>query len=157
VGIGILSLAFCSLTGCQVPAPDAEADVEEVASLYFERLGSGVSARIADTTEVVLRSAENWETFAAALRPAQPFPPVDFSQMDVLVVAVAVPSGGYAVEFESVVQTGGEIVATYRLVTPGPDCLTALGQTVPFQVVSVRKSEGAVRFVRTTENLSCTA
>jgi hypothetical protein len=138
----------CGPTGTLPPAQALE-------SLYFEPIGQGFYASLADTTEVVFRDPEEWQQFSTALRPRKDFVASDFEQTMVLLALVPVPTGGHSVAFESVDKMGDEIVATYTLTKPGADCMTIASLTQPFEAIAVRKAAGRVRFVRNVELLSC--
>ena len=126
--------------------------------LYFEPIGSGQRTHLTDTLALgrTFRDAEAWAAFSDSLQPLAPFAPVDFTQAMVLVAAAPQETGGYSIEFTSVELADSLIVATYVLNAPGTDCLTALGRSVPFAAVMVRRVEGPVRFVPVREEYRCT-
>jgi hypothetical protein len=102
-----------------------------------------------------LRDIESWLDLQQELRPIEAFRPADMSQVMILVAGVPAPSGGYAVRFESIEKSGDDIVAVYALQVPGHDCMTVSALTFPFEAVMVRRTDGAVRFERRLEHLSC--
>lgn len=148
-----LLLAACG-GGGGAPAPPE--DTSE--PLYFEPIGMGPQARLADSTAVerVIRDAETWAAYTDSLRPVAPFKEVDFTQAMVLLAAVPQTTSGYSIAFASVEQTDSVVVATYTLNEPDTDCLMAATPTVPFGAVLVRRAEGPVRFVRQRESYRCT-
>jgi hypothetical protein len=143
-------LAACQPTGTLPPDLQIE-------SLYFETLGRGSSAQVADTTELVFSTQEEWSGFAGRLRPMATFKDTDFEQTMVLVAAVPASSGGYTLEFESVEKIGDEIVAAYVLSEPGFDCVAIMALTQPFHVIAVKRTEGRVRFVRRSVAETCSS
>lgn len=150
------SVALCVLlTGC-LKSDDAEspADVGPEA-LYFEAIGAGQAGTLSDTTETVIWTQDEWEVFRDSLRAPEPFGPVDFDQTMLLVAALPRPSGGYRVQFESVEKEGERITASYVVFAPGPDCMTIMALTLPFQVVAARRATGDVVFHRRVELESC--
>ncbi len=142
------------LIGCG-PAPKDLTEITVSEALAFESLGWGLRANL-DTTEVVIRTAEAWETYQATLHPLQPFSDVDFTQEMVLLAAVPVPTGGYTIAFEVVETANDTLTAQYLVSMPGIDCLTATGDAVVFQAVRLAKTEGAMRWEHTREAYRCT-
>jgi hypothetical protein len=143
------------LAGCQ-GSPDGDASVDlGVESLYFEPVGMGQAGALSDTTEVVLRSPEQWSAIRDSLRAPEPFRPVDFSQTMLMVAALPQRSGGFRIQFESVEKEGDDIVASYAVYAPAADCITVMGRSLPFQVVAVRVAPGDVTFRRRTVLESC--
>jgi len=146
-----------AITGCLEPAEVDTSTAAEPEVLYFETVGIGQSGRLADTTEVVLRSADEWHVMRDSLRSVEPFRPVDFSQTMLLLAALPQSSGGYRIQFESVEAVADQIVASYVVYAPAPDCLTLMALTLPYQVVAVRRAAGRVSFRRRIELESCSA
>lgn len=151
---GLLALALL-LAACR-PTPQAPAEPHE--ALYFEPIGAGYRATLADSgaVERAVRDADAWNAYADSLRPQQPFAPVDFAQTMVLFAAVPQTTSGITVAFRSVEAGPDGVVATYVLHTPGTDCLTAAALTVPFAAVVVPQTDGPVRFVRLRDEYDCT-
>lgn len=153
-GLVLCSLLLLLLTGCgDPPPPPPEEPASEV--LYFEPIGFGMRAQFSDTTEVVIRDSTAWAAYQDSLTSTGTFQPVDFSQAIVLLAAVPAPTGGYTIEFDTVELVGDSLLAHYVVNVPGPDCITAMGLTTPFQVVLARRTDAPVRFVRRAEEYSC--
>lgn len=150
----ILALLVLFSSGCE-RASDTGQDDSGPESLYFEAVGAGQAGRLSDTTEVVLRTPDEWIALKDSLRMVAPIPEVDFSQTMLLVAALPQNSGGFRVQFESVEKAGDEILASYVVFAPGSDCLTIMALTLPFQAVAVRKADGEVTFRRRVELESC--
>jgi hypothetical protein len=153
----LISLAaLCVLlTGC-LKSGDAEspADVGPEA-LYFEAVGAGQIGSLSDTTETAIWTQHEWDAYRDSLRAPEPFQPVDFDQTMLLMAALPQTSGGYRIQFESVEKEGERITASYVVFAPGPDCMTIMALTLPFQVVAVRRATGDVVFRRRVELESC--
>ena len=126
------------------------------AVLYFEAIGMGQYGSVRDTLEVVFRDQESFNNVLKQLTPLGPLPKVDFSQVMVGLVAVPTNSGGYVVEVKSVEKTADDISVTYEFSIPGPDCITLAALSLPFQLVIIQQSEGAVSFVREESRYRCT-
>jgi hypothetical protein len=141
------------LIGCieATPVPDEP----ESEPLYFEPIGLGQTAMLADTTELLIRDAALWEAYQDSLRPLGAFKPVDFEQAMVLLVAVPVATGGYSVQVETVERLEDEVVARYMITVPDDDCIPMMSQATPFQAVLVRRTAGQVRFEHQTEPFHC--
>lgn len=156
LGAGLCSLVLVLLTGCAgtpEPAPDDAMPAAEV--LYFEPIGQGIQARLADTTAVAIRDSLQWAAYQDSLNPIAPFTPVDFDQALVLVAAMPARTGGFSIEFETVELIADTVVASYVVNEPGDDCLTAMGLTTPFQAILVRRTDHPVRFDHRTASYSC--
>lgn len=138
-------LLCCSLVGLMAGCGEEEPTPEPI---LFESLGTGQSATFeADTTEVVVRTEEEWEAIREQMRPPQPFPPVDFDEDMVVVLARQARSGGYSVDVRRVERVGDEVVVRYVWGVPEDDCITIRGETTPFRVVAFERVEDAdVRF-----------
>lgn len=141
------------IAATDVPEPVLPASGEP---LYFEPLGRGTQAQLADTTELFIRDAATWAAYRDSLNPVVAFPEVDFTQAGVVLVALPQITSGYGLEVESVERFDDEIVVRYLVSAPGDDCLTASALTVPFAAVQVRRAAGDVRFERLHEEYACT-
>lgn len=138
---------------------DSEADEEaepEAEVLYFEPVGYGRSGALSDTTEIVLRTEEEWQIYRDSLNPVAPFAEVDFSQSVLLLAALPQETSGHSIDFLSVEERDSNAVAHYLVSIPAEDCLTAIADAVPFQVVMVRRTDMPVQFTREIEEYRCT-
>jgi protease stability complex PrcB-like protein len=54
-----------------------------------------------------------------------------------------------------VTQVGGELAANVTVTSPGPSCVVTLAITSPVQVVSIARSDMAVRFQTKQEIRNC--
>lgn len=152
----ILAAAVCTaIFGCG----DSEADEDAVAEaevLYFEPIGYGRSGTLSDTTEIVLRTEEEWLSYRDSLNPVAPFADVDFTQSVVLLVALPQETSGHSIDFLSVEESDSNAVAHYVVSVPAEDCLTAIADAVPFQAVMVRRTDKPVQFTHELEEYRCT-
>jgi hypothetical protein len=101
--------------------------------------------------EAVVRSAGEWQALwhAHAGAGAVP-PPVDFSRQQVVGVFLGMrSSGGFAVEITDATEEAGALLVHYVETTPGTGAMTAQVITAPFHIVSLPRTRGEVRFVRT--------
>ena len=141
------------LTACE---QKAVVDDGPDAVLYFEAIGMGQYGSIRDTTEVVYRDEASFRTVLDKLTLLAPLREIDFSQVMVGLVAMPTNSGGYVVEVKSVEKTGDDISINYELTIPGPDCITLDALSLPFQLVVIQQSDGAVSFERDETTYRCT-
>ena len=152
----LFAIALSTLGMACLRASDEDASIEVGSeSLYFEAVGAGQAGSLADTTETVLRTESEWITYTDSLRSPEAFQPVDFSQTMLVLVALPQASGGYRIQMESVEAEEDGLVASYVVYAPGPDCMVIMAQTLPFQVVAVRRSPGDMTFRRRVELESC--
>ena len=147
---GLIVISF--LTGCR---PEGTVLDQEIESFYFEPVGSGFAASVADTTELVFRDRESWTDFRQRLAPLRDFPDVDFEQMMVIVAAVPAPTGGYFLEFEGFERIDGQLTASYVVTQPGADCVAITALTQPFQAIAARRVDGPVAFTSRTATERC--
>ena len=148
----VLILAIM-VAGC---IDDAEVVVDrESEPLPFERIARGQRALFRDTLEVRIEGSDRWNELKPSLNVAADAM-VDFDQEMVLLAAVPAPSGGYDVQIRSVEILAEEVVVHYALGVPADDCITTLGETVPFDAVTVRRTDLPVVFERVQEPIRCT-
>jgi len=138
------------LAGCVEEGPQPE-------PIPFESLGTGQSATFdADTTEVVVRSEEEWEAIRGEMRPPQPFRSVSFDDDMVVVLARKARTGGYSVDVRRVYRLGDEVVVQYVLGVPEDDCIITQGETTPFRAVAFdRVDDAEVRFESRRQTYRC--
>jgi hypothetical protein len=146
----LVLLAIC-LAGCGddgTVAPRAE-------PVDFDAVAQGRNARFDDLTETRIRDAETWQTVRPSLRPVGTIENVDFSNREVLLVAMPVTSGGYDLEFERIDRLEEGIRAYYIVHEPGEDCMTAQVMLTPFAAVSVERTDEDITFHPRTLRYSC--
>lgn len=135
---------------------DEESGPDDPVTLYFEPVGYGQRGTMRDTTEIAIRSEEEWSVYRDSLRPVAPFRPVDFTQGLILLAALPQTTSGHSIDFVAVEEYDSVAVAEYVVSIPAEDCLTASVETVPFQAVFVRLTELPFNFTRDTEEYRCT-
>lgn len=149
-------LVLLSAGGSQCGLDDAYVSIEDDSRpLFFEQVARGQQATLRDTIETVIKDNETWTAFKMMLSVPAGVGAVDFDQMMVILAAIPAQSGGYDVSFQSVEETDSTIVAFYVLGVPGDDCITAMGITVPYQAVTVRRGDLPVVFERKVERVPC--
>ncbi|HUR28501.1 MAG TPA: protease complex subunit PrcB family protein [Planctomycetota bacterium] len=135
----VLALLFCG--GCRAPATPAK--------VAFERQMTGQLGLALEAKNLVARSAEEWRAFCRPNAPGVEDALRDFDWSANMLIAVALgsrPSGGYAVEIESVEQDGARWVVHARETRPTPGSLQTQMVTSPFDCVSTRRFDGNVMF-----------
>ncbi len=156
--LGILTLAVLVLTGCSEPEieVDDSEDFDQSEAVYFETIGQGSRASFDERTELIVKDAEAWELYKEKIATVIPIQDVDFSQLMIAFAAVPSPNGGVTIQFESAENINGELILSYLLGIPGPDCRIIDTPSVPFQAVLIRKIDLPVRFEYREELQYCT-
>ncbi len=147
-----LFVAFLVLSGCAVQS-NLDEGPDDV--LYFEPIAIGQSGSIRDTLEVVVSDEGALSEALAKVNPLGELPSIDFNQSMVGIIAIPTNSGGFVVEVQSVEQRGEEIQVHYLLSVPGADCITVQALSLPFQIISLRRAQGAFRFLREERRYRC--
>jgi hypothetical protein len=150
----LICMYTATVTGCDIP----EAEPEEYGSeaLYFERIARGHFSTFSDTTEAVVRTADEWADVSARLRfVEEPRGTVDFNQVSLLVVVLPVEESGYSIRFSGIEREDGRVLAYYEVEEPGEGCMPAYTEMSPFTVVAVRRFEEPVEFVRERSRYRC--
>lgn len=154
-GLLFAAVLFGLIQGCGGSGGDEKSE-PQTEMLYFEPIGYGQSGNLTDTTEIVIRTSEEWQTYRDSLNPIAPFKPVDFSQGVIFLAALPQTTSGHIIEFVTVEERDSVTIAEYVVNAPAEDCLTATAEAVPFQAVMVRRTDLPVRFERDTEEYRCT-
>ena len=135
----VLALALCG--GCRAPATTHP--------IAFERQMTGQLGLTPEPKNLVARSAEEWRAFCKPNAPAALEALRDFDWSRNMLIAVALgsrPSGGYAVEIQSIEQDGERWLVHARETRPAPGSLQTQLVTAPFDCVSTRRFDGNVVF-----------
>lgn len=153
----VLVVMAAALVACPRVEPINEVPDEpgltEDRQLSFETIGEGIHAPI-DAGEYVFRDREEWEAMARQFHDLDR--EVDFDRDAVLLAAYNATTGGYSLRFGSVEVLDGEVVATYIIRRPGPDCMVTQALTRPYQIVLVAGlPDTTVRFQQRSESYSC--
>lgn len=94
-----------------------------------------------------------WNRVHATGLETPPLPDVDFGRETVLAVLLSDrPTGGYAVEPESVVEEGGELFVDVRLVEPDEDAFVTQAITRPWLLLRVLRSDVDVAWFRSAQD-----
>ena len=118
-------------------------------SVPFKPLASGPQSGIERPRTVVVRTPAEWRTLCADHAPGNPCPGVDFSTSTVVGVFLGTrPTAGTRVEIARIEREGDALVVTYRERGPGPDEMVAQMITMPYQLVTIDRFTGPVRFLR---------
>jgi PrcB C-terminal len=118
------------------------------ATIVFAMLAQGTNSQITEARQVVVRTADEWQTLWKA-HGATAAPPVDFSKSMVVGVFLGERnSAGYGVQITSVRQTPDAIVVEYRERRPAPGSMTAQVITSPFQLVSIPRDARKIEFTQ---------
>jgi hypothetical protein len=142
---------FTVLVGCN--GEDRTATHAE--TVEFEPVAQGRNARFDELIETRVRDAETWTTMRESLRPVGTVENVDFSEREVLMVAMPVTSGGFDLEVERIERSGESMRVYYIIHEPGEDCMTAQVLLTPFAAVSIERTEADITFHSRTLRYSC--
>jgi len=114
----------------------------------FKTLASGNQSDIERPRDAVARTAVEWKGLCAAHAGGRTCPQADLSTSTVIGIFLGTrPSAGYSVEITGIQRDGDALVVTYREKKPGPDVMAAQMITMPFQIVTVDRFTGPIRFV----------
>jgi hypothetical protein len=146
---GLVGLACANGGLLGVPADAVKISDGEVHTLLAQSY-SGIS----DAADLVIRSTDEWAAFweraHADITPPPPPPHVDFSGRMVVAAAMGSrPSGGFGIEIESVHSRGADLYVHVRERRPAANCMVTAAITAPVTAVSVPRTDGQVRFIRT--------
>jgi hypothetical protein len=135
------ALAFLLCGACRTPAVKTE--------IAFERQMTGQLGLAPEAKNVVARSAEEWRAFCRPNAPGAEDALRDFDWSAHMLIAVSLgsrPTGGYAVEIDSVEQDGERWIVHARETRPAPGSLQTQMVTSPFDCVATRRFDGNVVF-----------
>jgi len=118
-------------------------------SVPFKKLDRGQQSFIEEAREVVVRTAAEWAAFWKQHAPDLQPPAVDFTRSMVVGVFLGSrPTGGHSVEITRVDREGSDLVVTYRERQPGDSDIVTQVITMPYELVTIDRSDGNVRFTR---------
>jgi hypothetical protein len=118
-------------------------------SVPFKKLVRGQQSFIEAAREVVVRTADEWTALWKQHAPDQRPPVVDFTRSMVVGIFVGSrPTGGHSVEITRVDREGSDLVVTYRERQPGNSDIVTQVITMPFELVTIDRFDGHVRFTR---------
>jgi hypothetical protein len=118
-------------------------------SVPFKSLESGVQSDVERPREAVARTAAEWKALCADHAGGRPCPQVDLTRSTVIAVFLGTrPSAGFSVVITRIDRDGDGLVVSYRERKPGPDEMSAQMITMPYQLVTVDRFTGPIRFVK---------
>ena len=133
------SIAAAIVVLCTVVAADP---------VPFKLLDRGDVSGIEEPRTVVVRTAADWKTLNTR-RGGRASKPVDFSRSTVIGVFLGTrPSGGFSVEITGIERQGKELIVSWREKKPGADQMVTQVLTAPYQLVTIDKFDGPVKFTR---------
>jgi hypothetical protein len=125
-------------------------------TLAFALQGSGTPVKPIDSgqnspstaaRQVVARSAQEWESLWRSVSPTRAMPAVDFSKDMVVGVFLGQrPTAGYGVQIVRTREDRGNLIVDYRETRPPAGTMSAQVITAPYQIATVPKFAGEVRF-----------
>ncbi len=115
--------------------------------LPVETVAAGERSGVRDARQVVVRAPEDWERLWQEHAPRQPMPAVDFGERMVVGVFLGTrPTSGFAVRVTRARLAGQGLVIEYGERQPSANAMVMPVVTSPFQLVSLPKRAGEVRF-----------
>jgi hypothetical protein len=118
-------------------------------TIPFKVLDRGGASGIEQLRTVVVRTPDEWTTLLREHGSAKNLPPVDFSHTTVIGVFLGSrPTGGYTVEIARIDRDGDALVVSYQERKPAPDVITTQVITMPYQLVTIDRFTGPVRFLK---------
>src|SRR5215510_16298514 len=122
------------------------------ATVSFVTLAKGLASGVAQPTQLVVRSQNDWAALWSRhmrTQVASPPPPsVDFSHDMVVALFMGErPTGGYAIEVTRIERTDSGLSVHYRTRQPDPAAMQAQALTQPFHLVALPRTDGPVTFV----------
>jgi hypothetical protein len=118
----------------------------------FKTLDRGEQSNIENAREVVVRTAAEWTALWKEHAPSQRPPAVDFTQSMIVGVFLGYrPTGGHSVEITRIDREGADLVVTYRERRPAKSDIVTQVITMPYQLVTIERFAGPVRFTRAGE------
>lgn len=114
----------------------------------FTTIAKGEVSGQQEARQVTVRTAEEWRALWKVHAPTEKMPAVDFAKnMVVGIFLGSKPTAGYDVEITGVRTQDKDLIVEYVQKQPGRGQMAAQILTEPFQLVSVPKHAGTVRFV----------
>jgi hypothetical protein len=127
------------------PAPPSPPPA--AAPVQMTTINSNHMSGIDTAQQTVARTAAEFETLWRKHAPNQPMPSVDFSKQMVLAVFLGSrPSGGFNILITGVQSSGKDLVVQWVEARPAPGTAATMVITSPAHLVTVPRSDGAVRF-----------
>ena len=126
------ALAFLGLAGSEAP---------------IRPITAGERSGIQRPRQALARTEAEWQALWREHGSSQPIPELDFAEVMAVGIFLGTrPTGGYGVQVTKLRPEGEALVVEYAERTPGPDAMVTQALTSPFQIVSVPKHAGELRF-----------
>ncbi len=147
-----------SLVSCKTPQPIDEIEFATKTEIPFTGISSGYLTGNGDEGirghEVrTIQSENNWETLRAemnSVNETQKEVSIDFDQNTVLAYFDEIrPSGGYAIEIVSVIETNDAVEVSAKFTKPTEAAIEIMTQ--PFHIVSIPKTKKRITFISIIE------
>ena len=114
----------------------------------FTTVAKGDSSEQQLASQVIVRTAAEWEALWKDHAPTEKMPAVDFAKDMVVGIFLGTkPSAGHEVEIVGVRPEGKDLIVEYVQKQPAPGTMAAQILTEPFHLVAVPKHTGTVRFM----------
>ena len=115
--------------------------------LPLETVAAGEQSGVRDARQLVVRAPEDWEQLWQEHAPRQPIPKVDFGERMVVGLFLGTrPTSGFAVRVTRARLAGQDLVIEYAERRPSANAMVMPVITSPFQLVSLPKRAGEIRF-----------
>ena len=117
------------------------------AAIPMKTIDAGTQSQIEEPRQVTARSAEEWAALWRQHSWDREAPAVDFAhEMVVGVFLGGRPTAGFGIQIVGVREEHGALVVQYRETRPPSGALTAQVITSPYQLVTLPRRTGDVRF-----------
>jgi len=122
------------------------------AAVPFSTLAKGLASGVAQPTQIVVRTQNDWAALWSRHMRTQiaspPPPPVDFSRDMVVALFMGErPIGGYAIGVTRIERTDSGLSVHYRSTRPDPAAMQPQVLTQPFHLVALPRTDDPVTFV----------
>lgn len=147
---GFALATIIGLQSCETPR---EVIVEKPIEIAFKNIASGYltgnGSEGVSEGGVVINSQEEWDALTINMNyvnNAIDEQSIDFNKMTVLAFFDQIRgSGGYSVEFVSILKTGNTIQAQIKKTAPKEDAIEIMTQ--PYNIVFIEKSNNIIKFI----------
>ncbi len=124
--------------------------------IIFETLDEGASSEVHMRVNYLISSEDQLVQLWRLIESRKTLPSIDFDQYAVVAVfAGNVPTGGYAISVSRVADTETARMVEVVLTHPGASCAPAAGESAPYQIIQVRKTDLPHTHRDTEETVSC--
>jgi len=122
-------------------------------AMPFSTVAKGSSSGISESTQIVIRTRDEWVAFWRRHTRNQvdppAAPPVDFSRDMVVGIFLGERgTGGYAIELTKVERDGSHLRISYRSQTPDSGAMLTQVLTQPYHLIKLSRDDGPLIFSR---------